>query len=67
MAKDKLPKDKWLGARVDANMDAEVSTYIEAADMVMGDLIRKSVREYMQNHPIKQMVPEQTTITKPGE
>lgn len=67
MAKDKLPKDKWLGARVDANMDAEVSAYIEAADMVMGDLIRKSVREYMQNHPVKKTVPDPTQITKPGE
>ena len=67
MAKEKLPKDKWLGARVDAKMDAEVSAYIEAADMVMGDLIRKSVREYMTNHPIKRALPNQTEPVKPGE
>lgn len=46
-------KDKWLGARADADLEAAVTAYIEAADMSMGDLIRKSVREFMHNHPVK--------------
>jgi cAMP phosphodiesterase len=63
--KTKLTKDKWLGARADADLDAKVTEYIDAADISMGDLIRRSVKEYLLNHPIKQ--PEPEVNLKPGE
>ena len=62
--KTKLTKDKWLGARADADLDAKVTEYIDAADISMGDLIRRSVKEYLLNHPIKQSEPE--VNLKPG-
>lgn len=67
MAKEKPLKTKWLGARADDKLSEDVNAYMEAADMTMGDLIRKATREYMQNHPIKQ--PEEPAINKlkPGE
>lgn len=67
MANNKPVKDKWLGARADAPLEAKVSAYIEAADITMGDLIRKSVNEYMNNHPVRAPQPDQTTLNKPGE
>lgn len=65
--KEKPIKDRWLGARADAPLADEVDAYIEAADMSMGDLLRKSVKEYMLNHPIKQEQPDQMKVNKPGE
>lgn len=50
----KKVKDKWLGARVDADVDTRVKEYTEAAEMDMGELVRKGVEEYMLNHPVKQ-------------
>jgi hypothetical protein len=50
MANKKL-KDKWLGARVDEDLSSLVEVYIDAADMTMGDLVRKAVKEYMNSHP----------------
>lgn len=44
-------KDKWVGARVDTALYDEVDKYIDAADMNMGDLVRKAVKEYMWAHP----------------
>lgn len=67
MVKEKMPKNKWLGTRIDGQMEKEVSDYINATDMVRGDLVRKGVREYMQNHPVKRELPDQTRVTKPGE
>lgn len=67
MAREKKVKDKWLGARVDVVMEGKVSAYIEAADISMGDLIRRSVNEYMVNHPQKQESSNQTQLIKPGE
>lgn len=49
----KKVKDKWLGARVDANLDSLVDVYIEATEITMGDLVRVAVVEYMENHPIE--------------
>lgn len=66
--KDKPIKDRWLGARVDTATEAEVNTYLESADdMLMGDLVRKGVKEYMQNHPIKKTVVPDHLQIKPGE
>lgn len=45
-------KDKLIGARVDGDMLEEVNTYINTAEISMGDLIRVSVLEYMTNHPV---------------
>lgn len=46
-------KDKWLGARVDAKMEAKVVDYIKIMDEIdgMGDFIRKAVNEFIANHP----------------
>jgi len=51
MANKKL-KNMWLGARIDEDLNSLVSVYIDAADMTMGDLVRKSVKEYMATHPV---------------
>ena len=68
MAKDKPVKDKWLGARVDAPTEAEVNAYLEAHDdLTMGAMVRKAVKEYMLNHPLKEKKPDPTALTKPGE
>lgn len=51
----KQVKNKWLGARADDNLSAQVTRYIEASDnLTMGDLVREAVEEYMINHPVKQ-------------
>lgn len=50
-------KDKWIGARADEDLEALVDTYADAADISMGDLVRKSVREYMLTHPIAPTTP----------
>lgn len=68
MAKDKPIKNKWLGARADEALNAEVTAYLEASDdLTMGALVRKAVKEYMLNHPHKEPQPTAATITKPGE
>lgn len=51
---DRLIKDRYIGARVDEVFGGEVDNYLSYLDDVtMGDLIRKSVKEYMLNHPLK--------------
>lgn len=68
MVKDKPIKDKWLGTRVDKSTEARVNEYIDASDeLTIGALMRKSVNEYMLNHPLKKQTPDPTTLTKPGE
>jgi len=68
MAKDKPIKDKWLGARVDGPTEVKVNTYLDASDdLTMGALVRKSVNEYILNHPLKEPKADPTTLTKPGE
>lgn len=62
-------KDKWLGARVDLQMDARVTAYTAAAETTMGDLVRDAVNEYMVNHPVKHPDARANVnhVTKPGE
>jgi hypothetical protein len=48
-------KDQPVGARMTADMKDEVDTYLALSDMSMGELIRKSVREYIWGHPINQL------------
>lgn len=48
-------KNDWLGGRVDDELKERVAEYIEAADMTMGQLIRKAVEEYMRNHPAEEV------------
>lgn len=68
MAKKKPVKDKWLGARVDKSTEERVAAYLDALDdLTMGALVRKSVNEYMLNHPLKEPAPDSTTLMKPGE
>lgn len=50
-------KDKWIGARADEDLEALVDRYTEAADISMGDLVRKAVKEYMLNHPLPPSTP----------
>ena len=57
----KKVKDKWLGARVDENLDGLVDTYIDAAELTMGELVRLAVVEYMNNHPIAPTKPRKAT------
>ena len=47
-------KTKWLAARTDGAMDRKVTTYIAQAAQIegMGDLVRKAVDEYIENHPV---------------
>jgi hypothetical protein len=66
--REKIVKDKWLGARVDKPTEEKVNEYLNASDdLTMGALVRKSVNEYMLNHPLKESTPDPTTLTKPGE
>lgn len=68
MAKDKPIKNKWLGTRVDSPTEEKVNAYLDASDdLTMGALLRKSVNEYILNHPLKEQRPDPTTLTKPGE
>lgn len=54
MAKNDKPiKDRYVGARVDGFFDKQISTYISAADLTMGDLVRRAVKEFMLAHPVK--------------
>lgn len=46
-------KDKWIGARVDEDMENRVEKYIDSSDSLnLGELVRNAVEEYMVNHPI---------------
>lgn len=58
-------KDKWLGARVDGDLDQRVTEYIDVAELTMGELVRASVEEYMVNHPVKQ--PTKPLVEQPGK
>lgn len=60
-------KDKWLGARVDADMDNRVKLFTEATQMDMGELVRKAVDEYIINHPVKKPTKSAVDRLKPGE
>lgn len=63
----KKTKDKWLGARVDEDMDNRVKAYTHSAEMDMGELVRHAVDEYMLSHPIKAQKPKsETDLIKPG-
>lgn len=55
MAKNDKPiKDRYVGARVDQTFGRELDNYVDNVDdMTMGDLIRKALREFMANHPLK--------------
>jgi len=50
-------KSRTLAARADKQLFDEVTTYTEEADVSMGELIRKALREYMWAHPIKKLEP----------
>lgn len=69
MAKEKKPtKKRWLGARADDPLADEVDAYVAAdPDLTMGSLLRKAVKEYMLNHPLKQPESAPTQIKAPGE
>lgn len=45
------PKNKWIGVRVDAELEADVNSYIENADMTTGQLVRAALKEFMWAHP----------------
>lgn len=60
-------KDHLLAARIDEDFEAKVVEYTDAADLLTADLVRKAVKEYMLNHPIKTEVPGQTELIKPGK
>lgn len=46
-------KDQPIGARISSEMREEIDIYLEAADISMGELVRKSLREYLWAHPIQ--------------
>lgn len=50
----KKVKTEWLGGRVDDDLKEKVEEYIDATEMTMGQLIRKAVMEFMQNHPAEE-------------
>ena len=60
----KKNKDKWLAARIDNDFDKQVSEYVEATEMGAANLVRKAVKEFMANHPIKEL--GATPELKPG-
>lgn len=64
MAKNDKPiKDRYIGARVDEVFGGEVNNYLEHLDdTTMGDLIRKALKEFMFNHPIKGSTPVEPSI-----
>lgn len=58
-----MVKDRYIGARVDPVFGGEVNNYLaHLDDTTMGDLIRKAMREYMQNHPLKGVAPVDPSI-----
>ncbi len=65
--KIKKIKDRLLSARVDEDFGNEVINYTEAADILPADLVRKSIKEYMLNHPVKQAVEDPDQLNKPGK
>lgn len=65
--KTKKIKDRLISARVDETFGNEVLAYTEAADILPADLVRKSVKEYMLNHPVKQAAPDNSQANKPGQ
>lgn len=60
-------KSKWIGARVDDTMDKTIADYATKADITTGQLVRRAIVEYMQNHPNKEPHPDQTKLTPPGK
>lgn len=65
--KTKKIKDRLLSARVDEDFGNEVIAYTEAADILPADLVRKSIKEYMLNHPVKRVTPDKAELNKPGK
>lgn len=53
MAQRKV-KTTYLSGRADSDLKDQVDEYVEAADISMGQLVRKAVIEYMENHPNKE-------------
>jgi hypothetical protein len=47
-------KNDYIGGRADSDLKEQIEEYIDVAEITMGTLIRKSVVEYMKNHPIKE-------------
>lgn len=56
-------KSKYIGARADDDMVANIDAYIAAAKITMGDLIRSAVAEFMINHPAKTTVKPLEALT----
>lgn len=63
--KPKNVRDKYIGARVHNDFFNKVLEYI-GEEHTQGDLVRAAVKEYMENHPLKN--PTEPTINglKPG-
>jgi hypothetical protein len=55
MATRKVKTD-YIGGRVDSDFKELVEEYIDAAELTQGQLIRKAVMEYMQNHQIEEVM-----------
>lgn len=75
MAKEKKVRNRWIGARFDEDEATEVDAYIAAyeeandgKELSVTDIVRRGLREFMHNHPIKAPIDTtQTQPTKPGE
>lgn len=57
-------KNKLLAARADGVLIEQVSQYIDAAGLTMGELVRTATIEYMKNHPVTPVQLTKTTTTR---
>jgi hypothetical protein len=46
------PQNNSLSARVSDEVYAQVSEYVEAAEIGIADLVREAVAEFIMKHPI---------------
>jgi hypothetical protein len=49
----KSVKSEWIGSRIDEDLKELVDEYLEMADITTGQLIRRSIQDYMKRNPMK--------------
>lgn len=59
-----MAKSRSLTYRVEKPLAAQIEAYVAATGIIMGELSRRGVTEYMVNHPVKKSTTKQTI--KPG-
>lgn len=59
----KQVKNIYIGARTDQAQSDKIKQYVRAIKgMTMGEFMRRSADEYMENHPIKRLSQEKERL-----